>query len=96
MNASAEVRRYGVPGSTARAWLQRYLTDRLVGRRRGTGLRRVSSPTQDAALVAEAQRNPFTSGRELEGRYQFSWSETYGYVDASLGTICCGEGCAHP
>ena len=38
--------------STARAWLQKY---RQVGGRSGTGLWRVSSPTQDAALVAEFQ-----------------------------------------
>ena len=29
-----------------------------VGRRKGTGLWRVSSPAQDAALVARAERNP--------------------------------------
>jgi hypothetical protein len=34
--------------------------------RRGTGLWSVSSPTQDAALVAEAQRNPFANARELK------------------------------
>jgi hypothetical protein len=41
--------------STARAWLQKYLRNGQVGGRSGTGLWRVSSPTQDAALVAESQ-----------------------------------------
>jgi hypothetical protein len=56
---------FGVPKSTARAWLQKYLRDRQVGRRRGTGLWRVSSPTLDAVLD-EAQWNPFVSARDLK------------------------------
>jgi hypothetical protein len=42
-----------------------------VGRRKGTGLWRVSSPAQDAALVAEAERNPFFSARDLEAATGF-------------------------
>jgi len=62
---------YGVPKSTARAWLQKYRRDGQVGRRRGTALRRVSSPGQDTALVAEAQRNPFASTRDLKAATRF-------------------------
>ena len=47
--------RYGVHMSTAREWLRKYGRDQQVGRRKGTGLWRVSSPAQDAALVAEAE-----------------------------------------
>ena len=57
---------YGIPMSTAREWLRKYWRDQQVGRRKGTGLWRVSSPTQDAALVAEAERNPFFSARDLK------------------------------
>jgi hypothetical protein len=56
---------YGVLRSTARAWLQKYQRDEQVGKCRGTGLWRVSSPAQDAALVAEAQRNPFVRARDI-------------------------------
>jgi hypothetical protein len=41
------------------------------GRRRGTGLWRISSPAQDVALVAESQRNSFTSTRELKAATNF-------------------------
>jgi hypothetical protein len=57
---------YGVLKSTARAWLQKSRKDGQVGRRWGSGLWRTSSPAQDAALVAEAQRNPFVSARDLK------------------------------
>jgi hypothetical protein len=62
---------YGIPGSMARAWLQKYHMDGQVGRCRGTGLWCVSSPAQNAALVAEAQRNPFASARELKAATNF-------------------------
>ena len=54
LSASTAGELHGVLKSTARAWLQKYWRDRQAGRRRGTGLWRVSSPTQDAVLVAEA------------------------------------------
>ena len=38
----------------------------------GTGLWRVSSPAQDAALVAEAERIPFLSARNLKAATGFS------------------------
>jgi len=62
---------YGVPMSTAREWLRKYRRDQQVGRRKGTGLWRVSSPAQDAALVAEAERNPFFSARDLKAATGF-------------------------
>jgi transposase-like protein len=71
LSTSAVCGWYGVQGSTARAWLQKYRTAGQVGRRRGTGLRSVPSPAQDAALVAEAQRNPFFSARELKAATNF-------------------------
>jgi hypothetical protein len=42
-----------------------------VGRRRGSGLWRVSSAADDAALVAEARSNPFASARELKAATNF-------------------------
>jgi len=62
---------YGVPKSTARTWLQKYRRDGQFGRCRRTGLWRVSSPAQDAALVAEAQRNPFVSARDRKAATGF-------------------------
>jgi hypothetical protein len=70
-SASTAGEQYGVPKSTARARLQKFGRSRQVGKRRGTGLWRVSSPAQDAALVAEAQRNPFVSARDLEAATAF-------------------------
>ena len=43
-----------------------YWWDGQVERRIGIGLRRVSSPAQDAALVAEAKRKPFISARDIK------------------------------
>jgi hypothetical protein len=45
--------------------------DGQVGRRRGTGLWCASSSAQNAALVAEAQKNTFTSARELKAATNF-------------------------
>ena len=57
---------YGVTMSTARDWLQKYRRDGQVGRRKVGGLRRVSSPAQNVALIAEAERNPFFSAIDLK------------------------------
>jgi len=71
LSASTAGELYGVPISTAREWLRKYRRDQQVGRRKGTGLWRVSSPDQDAALVAEAERNPFFSARDLKAATGF-------------------------
>jgi hypothetical protein len=57
--------------SAAGAWLQKYWRDGQVQRYQGTGLWHVSSPTQDAALVAKAQRNPFISARDFKAAICF-------------------------
>jgi len=57
--------------STAREWLWKYQRDGQVGRSKGTGLWHVSSPAQDAALIAEAVRNPFLSARDLKAAAGF-------------------------
>ena len=66
LSASTARELCGVPMSTATEWLQKYWRDGQVERRKGTGIRRVSSPAQDAALVAEAERNPFFCARDLK------------------------------
>jgi len=71
LSASTAGELYGVPKFTARAWLQKYRRDGQVGRHRGTGLWCVSSSAQDAALVAEAQRNPFISASNLKAAAGF-------------------------
>ena len=58
--------------STAREWLRKYRRDQQVGRRKGTGLWRVSCPDQDAALVAEVERNPLFSARDLKAATGFT------------------------
>jgi len=63
---------YRVPMATAREWLRKYQRDQQVGRRKGTGLWRISSPAQDATLVAEAERNPFFSARDLKAATGFT------------------------
>jgi transposase-like protein len=65
----------GVPKSIAKAWLQKYRRDGQVGRRRGTGLWCVSGPAQDSALVAEDQRNPFLSARDVKAATGFLWQK---------------------
>jgi hypothetical protein len=71
LSASTAGEQYGIPMSTAREWLQKNRRDGQVGRSKGTGLWCVSSPAQDAALVAEAERNPFFSGRDLKAATGF-------------------------
>ena len=67
--------------STAREWLRKYWRDGHVGRRKGTGLWRVSSPAQDAALVAEAERNPFFSARDLKAANGFPGGKKHDYFE---------------
>jgi transposase-like protein len=71
LSASTAGEQYGIPMSTAREWLRKYRRDGQVGRRKGTGLWRVSSPPQDAALEAEAERNPFFSAKDLRAATGF-------------------------
>jgi hypothetical protein len=71
LSASTAGDLYGVPKYMVRAWLQKYQRDRQVGRCRGTGLWCVSSPAQDAALVAKVQRNPSISSRDLKATTGF-------------------------
>jgi transposase-like protein len=70
-SASTAGELYGVPKSTARAWLHKLRRYEQAGKRRGTGLWLISSPAQDAVLVAEAQRNPFGSARHLKATTGF-------------------------
>ena len=69
--ASTDRELYRVPMSTEMEWLQKYQRDQQTGRRKGTWLWRVSSPAQDAALVAEADRNPFFSASDLKAATGF-------------------------
>jgi transposase-like protein len=99
MSASTARELYGVPTSTARAWLQKYRRDGQVGRRIGTELWRVSSAAEDDALGAKAQRNPFVSARDLKAAIGFpgqkkphAYTETKG--SRPQGTTRCG-GASH-
>jgi len=63
LSASTAGELYGVHMTTAREWLRKYRRDGQVGRRKGTGIWRVSIAAQDAALLTEAERNHFFSAR---------------------------------
>jgi len=65
-SASTAGEMYEIPNSTAREWLRKSRSVQNVGRRKGTGLWRISSSAQDTALIAEAERNPFFSARDLK------------------------------
>lgn len=52
--------------------------DRQVGRRQVSGLWPASSSARDAASVAEAQKKPVTSARDLK-LLPTLWTETCGY-----------------
>jgi transposase len=81
LSASTAGEMCNVPKSTAIAWLQTYRSDGQVGRRRGTGLWRVSSPAQYAALVAEAQINLCVSARDLKSATGFPGQKNYAYFE---------------
>jgi transposase-like protein len=99
LTASTSGEMWGVPKSTARAWLQKYRRDGQVGKRGGTGLWRVSSPAQNAALVAEAQRNPFWVQGILKLLLAFLGQKKHIYFETKegrpQGTARCGEGVPH-
>jgi len=76
LSASTAGELYGVPKSTTGAWMQKYRKDGQVDRRIGTGLWRVSSAAQDAALVAEDQRKPFVRARDLKAATGFPGQNT--------------------
>ena len=71
LSASTAGEHYGVPMFTAREWLGKYRRDGQVGRRKGTGLWRVSSPAQHVALVYEAYRNLFLMAMDLKAATGF-------------------------
>jgi hypothetical protein len=70
---------YVVPKSAVTAWIQKYRRGGPFGRRRGRGLWRVSSPVQVAALVAEAQKDPFFSARDLKAATDFLGRKSTGF-----------------
>jgi hypothetical protein len=75
--------------------LQKYRTAGQGGRRRGTWLWSVSSPAQDAALVAEAQRNPFANARDLKAATNFPGQKSTVMSRLVSNMTCCGEGCTY-
>jgi len=81
LSASTARELYSVPMSTAREWLWKYQTDGQVEGYKGTGLWRISSPAQDATLVAEAERNPFFSARDLKSYCWLSWVKRPDYFE---------------
>jgi len=62
---------YGVPISTARERLWKYRRDQQFGSCKRTGLWHISSPTQDAALVAKTYRKLFFRARDLKAATGF-------------------------
>jgi transposase-like protein len=81
LSASTAGEQYGIPKSTAREWLRKYRRDWQVGRRKGTGLWRVSSPAQDAALVTEDEKNTLFSAKDLKAATGFPGQGTLLFRD---------------
>ena len=52
---------FAVSKSTVHEWVKQYRESHNLGRRPGSGRRRVSTREEDAALVAEIERDPFQS-----------------------------------
>ena len=66
LSVSSARKLHCVPMPTASEWLRKYRRDGQVGRCKGTGLWRRFQSSSDAALAAEAERNPFFSTRDLK------------------------------
>ena len=96
LSASTADEQYDLPKSTARAWLQKCRRNGQVGRRREPEFWQVTSPPQDAALVAEAQRSPFVCRGKIKAATGLPGQKTTltsRLNDAGLkGTTRCGEG----
>ena len=66
-SASEAARRFHVSERSARRWVQNYRrSGNFGGRKAGSGSWKISTPEQDARLVAEIQRNPFHTSATLK------------------------------
>ncbi|KAJ4437460.1 hypothetical protein ANN_17604 [Periplaneta americana] len=65
-SASEAGRRFIVSERTAQRWVQNYQRSTIFGRKAGSGRRKISTPQQDARLVAELERNPYHTGATLK------------------------------
>ncbi|XP_069671948.1 uncharacterized protein [Periplaneta americana] len=70
-SAAAAARRLRIPATTARRWVKDFREEGIVQRRPGSGGHFVSTPAQNAALVAEAVSDPFQTASSIKARSGF-------------------------
>ena len=63
---------FAVSKSTVHDWVKQYRKSHNLGRRPGSGRRHISTREEDAALVAETERDPFQSSVDLIQAVNFS------------------------
>ena len=74
-SASEAARRFHVSERSARRWVQNYQRSGNFGRKAGSGNWKISTPEQDARLVAEVERNPFHTAATLKAIVNFPGHE---------------------
>ena len=74
-SASEAARRFHVAERSARRWVQNYQRSGNFGRKAGSGSWKISTPEQDARLVAEVERNPSHTAASLKAVVNFPAQE---------------------
>ena len=74
-SASEAARRFHVSEMTALTWVQNYRRLGIFGHKAGSGRWKISTPEQDARLVAEVERNPFHTAATLKVAVNFPGHE---------------------
>ena len=64
-------RHFHVSERTALTWVQNYRRSGIFGQKAGHGRWKISTPEQDARLVAEVERNPFHTTASLKAVVNF-------------------------
>ena len=74
-SASEAAMSFHVSESSARRWVQNYRRSGNFGQKAGSGSWKISTPEQDARLVAEVDRNPFHTAASLKAIVNFPGHE---------------------
>ena len=74
-SASEAPRRFHVSERTALRWVQNYRRSGIFGRKARSGRWKISTPEQDARLVAEVERNSFHTAASLKAVFNFPGHE---------------------
>ena len=74
-SSSQAARRFHVSERTARRWVENYRRSGNFGPKAGSGSWKISTPEQDARLVAEVERNPIHTAANLKAAVNFPGHE---------------------